>query len=130
MNGMSSIVKTIVRFVSAMIMLFGVYLILHGEKLPGGGFGGGVILASSFVLLTLAYGKKLALEKESPATSQFLASIGALIFMGAIFIVWPESARPYVVMVSDLAIGMLVGGALFLAFMVLASYRIKIRGGK
>ncbi len=37
-----------------LLMLFGVYIFLHGHLTPGGGFQGGVVIASSFLLLMLA----------------------------------------------------------------------------
>ncbi|WP_331773882.1 MnhB domain-containing protein [Sulfurospirillum sp. 1612] len=36
------------------IVLFGVYVIIHGHLSPGGGFQGGVIIATAFLLLFLA----------------------------------------------------------------------------
>lgn len=37
-----------------LLMLFGVYIFLHGHLTPGGGFQGGVVIASAFLLLMLA----------------------------------------------------------------------------
>jgi multisubunit Na+/H+ antiporter MnhB subunit len=61
-GGMTLIVKAITRFVGVMVMLFGVYIVLHGHLTPGGGFAGGVILASGMILLTLAFGKGVSLK--------------------------------------------------------------------
>jgi len=36
------------------IILFGVYIIIHGHLSPGGGFQGGVVIATAFLLLFLA----------------------------------------------------------------------------
>lgn len=44
------------RFMATALFLFGVYMVLHGTVTPGGGFQGGVIVASSFMLLYLAEG--------------------------------------------------------------------------
>lgn len=38
-----------------LIVLLGLYVILHGHLSPGGGFQGGVILASAFLLVMLAF---------------------------------------------------------------------------
>ena len=51
MKGMTVIVKTIASWVKVLIFLFGIYIIIFGHLTPGGGFAGGVILASSYVLL-------------------------------------------------------------------------------
>jgi len=37
-----------------LLMLFGVYIFMHGHLTPGGGFQGGVVIASSMLLLMLA----------------------------------------------------------------------------
>ena len=55
MAGMTIIVKTISSWVKVLIIVFGVYIILFGHLTPGGGFAGGVILASSYILLMLAF---------------------------------------------------------------------------
>ncbi|MBU3958757.1 MAG: hypothetical protein KKE91_02725, partial [Candidatus Omnitrophica bacterium] len=55
--GMTLIVKTITRLTVGLILLYGIYIVLHGHLTPGGGFAGGVIIALSFVHLMLAFGK-------------------------------------------------------------------------
>ncbi len=49
--GMSMIVKTVTRWLKGPILLFGIYIVLYGHITPGGGFGGGVIIASAFILV-------------------------------------------------------------------------------
>ena len=44
-KGMTSIVKTVVRFTMGIIIIFGAYIVIYGHLTPGGGFAGGVILA-------------------------------------------------------------------------------------
>ena len=62
MAGMTIIVKTISSWVKVLIIVFGIYIILFGHLTPGGGFAGGVILASSYILLMLAFGRKTVEE--------------------------------------------------------------------
>jgi len=57
-HGMSLIVKTVTRIMVWIILVYGMYIVLHGHLTPGGGFGGGVILALAFLSVMLAYGKK------------------------------------------------------------------------
>ena len=57
MKGMTLIVKTISSWVKMLVFLFGIYIILFGHISPGGGFAGGVILACSYVLIMLAFGR-------------------------------------------------------------------------
>lgn len=50
----SVIVATGSRLLFPLILLFGIYIILHGHLTPGGGFQGGAVIASGFLLLYLA----------------------------------------------------------------------------
>ena len=52
----SRIVKTVTRDLLPFILLFGVYIILYGHLSPGGGFQGGVILASAVLLVVVVHG--------------------------------------------------------------------------
>ncbi|MDP2173023.1 MAG: MnhB domain-containing protein [Candidatus Cloacimonadaceae bacterium] len=94
--GMTVIVKTICQFIAPTIFLFGIYVSVHGHLSPGGGFTGGVIMASAFIFQILADGsvlEKLRKEKwrlelsESIAIFSFLmlAVIGLLVAGTAVF---------------------------------------------
>ena len=52
---MDIIVKTVSRIMFPFILVFGVYMALHGHLSPGGAFPAGAVIASGFVLLFLAY---------------------------------------------------------------------------
>lgn len=45
------IMETGGRYLAPLIILFGAYVFLHGHLTPGGGFPGGVIIATAFLLL-------------------------------------------------------------------------------
>ncbi len=49
----SEILNTGSFFIFPIIVLFGVYVFVHGHLTPGGGFQGGVLIASAFVLMML-----------------------------------------------------------------------------
>jgi len=82
---MSVIVRTIANLLFCFIIIFGLYIVMHGHLSPGGGFQGGVIIASSAVLLFLAYGNKFAEENYSEKGFTLLKSAGALAFTGLAF---------------------------------------------
>lgn len=141
-DGMTIIVKTITRFVGAVIMLFGIYLVLHGHLSPGGGFAGGVVLASGFILFTLAFGKNISLKILSQRLAGILESLGALIFLsmallgfagGFFFLnllpkgVSGKLISAGIIPVCNIGIGVKVSSALFAIFMVLIIFRIKSR---
>lgn len=52
----SQIVDVAVRKLVPFILLFGLYLVSHGHLSPGGGFQGGVVLASAALVLALSRG--------------------------------------------------------------------------
>lgn len=54
----SSIVKTAVPIIMVFAVVVGLYIILHGHLTPGGGFPGGAVVASAFIIGTFAYKKQ------------------------------------------------------------------------
>lgn len=50
----SELLATGAGFLFPILLLFGIYIFLHGHLTPGGGFQGGVVIASGVVLLMLA----------------------------------------------------------------------------
>ena len=123
-----------------LIFLFGIYIILFGHLTPGGGFAGGVILASSYVLLLLAFGREFAEENLSLSAASKLDCLGAflfiliailgLVFGGSFFINFlyqkylPGKALELVsagtIHLSNLAIGLKVSVSLFLVILALS----------
>jgi len=51
----SLVVRTGSRILFPLILLFGAYIFVHGHLTPGGGFQGGAVIASAFLLQYLAY---------------------------------------------------------------------------
>ena len=51
MTGPYTLLRIISRFLLPFVILFGIFIVLNGDLSPGGGFQGGVVLASSFILL-------------------------------------------------------------------------------
>jgi len=78
----SVLIRTLCRLLIPFIQLFGLYVIVHGHSSPGGGFQGGVILAASFILMSIAYGVD-AMRQRFPLTAMLvLISVGVLIYGG------------------------------------------------
>jgi multicomponent Na+:H+ antiporter subunit B len=50
----SIILATVSRLLTGLLLVFSVFLLLRGHNLPGGGFAGGLVAASAFVLHALA----------------------------------------------------------------------------
>jgi len=137
MKGMTVIVKTISSWVKVLIILFGIYIILFGHLTPGGGFAGGVILASSYVLLMLAFGREFVRRNLPLKLSSTLDCIGAFAFgmiavLGLVFgdfffenflIQYSEQFNLIsagTIPLSNIAIGLKVGASLFLVIFSLS----------
>jgi multicomponent Na+:H+ antiporter subunit B len=52
----SIILSTVSRMLTGLMLVFSIFLLLRGHNLPGGGFAGGLVAASAFVLHALAAG--------------------------------------------------------------------------
>ena len=139
-KGMSLIVKTVIKFLAPMVILFGLYMILHGHLTPGGGFPGGVVIASAFILLTLSHGREVAERKMKRSFASLLESAGALIFLVLAvlgifvgrwfflnFLPQGESLKLLsggFIPLANIGIGIKVGGGIFAAFLALVIFRI------
>ncbi len=53
----SSLVQTGSKFLFPLVVLLGIYVFVHGHLTPGGGFQGGAIIATGFLLMLIAYQK-------------------------------------------------------------------------
>lgn len=78
----SIIIKTISRFLTPFIQLFGLYVIMHGHSSPGGGFQGGVILGASFILLGISFGINEIKERFTERLLTICTSLGVFIYAG------------------------------------------------
>ena len=92
-SGMTLIVKTITRLTVGLILIYAIYIVLHGHLGPGGSFAGGIIIALSFIHLMLAYGKDIVVKKLNETNGLVFASLGALVFLCFAAIGFTRGAR-------------------------------------
>ena len=143
-KGMSLVVKTITRLTVWLILLYGIYLILHGHLTPGGGFAGGVIISLALLNVLLAYGKKFTSEwvnidklknYETYSILMFLlvglvgigfggAFLVNFLFKGELFSLISGGTMPLL----NIFIGVKVGLSLFIVLWLLARVDIKGEG--
>lgn len=76
------IVKAVARLLVPFIVVYALYVVMHGHYSPGGGFQGGVILAASFVLLGVSHGLEKTRRRMSEKVAGVIGSIGVLIYGG------------------------------------------------
>ncbi len=143
MQGMTFIVKIIARLLTGVIFVFGIYITFYGHLTPGGGFAGGIMLACCFILLTLAFGKDLALSKLSDFWASLLDNLGAFSFWliailgyisGYFFINFIEKTEPFglfssgTILINNIAIGVKILASVFAVFLALTIFGRYVSG--
>jgi len=139
-KGMTIIVKVVTRLTVGLILIFGIYVMLHGHLTPGGGFAGGVIIALSFIHMMLAFGRETALKKMSKSVASYFESVGAVMFLtialigfiGGYFffnVLHHPGQEKYTlfssgsILLSNIAICIKVGAGLFAVFVALVFFK-------
>ena len=77
----SVIVKSAADFFLPLACVYGAYVILHGHLSPGGGFQGGVLVASAVLLVFLAYGNKKVKKTFSEHMLHSTETIAEIIYV-------------------------------------------------
>lgn len=72
--------RIVTRIMVPFIQLFGLYVIMHGDSSPGGGFQGGVILGSSIILFAIIFGSEEARKLVSRTMTDAMNSVGVLLY--------------------------------------------------
>ena len=123
--GMTLIVRTVARVSTSLIMLYGLYIMLNGKTIPGGGFAGGVIISVAFILLCLAFGKEAALKKLNTNTASILAAILALAFLVIVSLGFTHKAvSGFASEISDFLYGAFISVVIFSVFIALVAFRV------
>lgn len=125
-------------------VVLGVYIVTHGHLTPGGGFQGGVILATALLIVYLA-GRYAAMRKVSPiplveageaggATAFALIGLGGLIIAGVYMKNFIDSGTQGSLLsggfipLLNIAVGLEVAGAFSLAFQEFLDQTLLLRG--
>jgi len=69
------ILQTVTKVVLFIILVFAVFILNAGHHSPGGGFVGGLLTASAFVLLSLAFGME-TVQKAVPVNFRHVMALG------------------------------------------------------
>lgn len=78
------ILRTVARFVVFIILTLAAYLFFAGHYSPGGGFIGGLVIASAFVLLYVTYDIE-KVQAALPVDFKVVAAIGVFLAVGTGF---------------------------------------------
>ncbi len=80
------ILRVMCKLFIPFILIFGLYVISHGEIGPGGGFQGGVILATAFILYGLIFGRP-ELHRVVPEKLTDILSVGGVLLYAGVGVV-------------------------------------------
>ncbi|OPX72835.1 MAG: putative monovalent cation/H+ antiporter subunit B [Methanoregulaceae archaeon PtaB.Bin152] len=80
---MSKIVRTGANLLYPFVLIFGLYVIMHGHLTPGGGFQGGAVVATGVALVIVAYSFEEVTSMIKKVGMKARESIGLLLFIGA-----------------------------------------------
>lgn len=142
------VVGTTCRIVAPIAQLFGFYIIAHGHPSPGGGFQGGVVLATSFILLALSKSLTGGLARLREEVYIKLACVGVFIYAGTGLIslffrrnfldygalqgilrtTGEEMSRSHGIFIVEIGVALTVATVLFAIFANLSS-RGELKGG-
>ena len=77
----NTVIKCGADMVLPISLVFGLYVILFGTVSPGGGFQGGVMVASACILIYLGYGYKTATKAINREILEVNEALGAIIYV-------------------------------------------------
>jgi energy-converting hydrogenase B subunit I len=83
---LTKIVRTVANQLILFIVIFGLYVIIHGHITPGGGFQGGAVIVSGIVMLLVAFNSQELKKSIRERILSIVESSGALIFIILAFI--------------------------------------------
>jgi len=120
------------------VVLFGYYVLFHGEYGPGGGFQAGAIVATGFILHALVDGEELALKVLPRSVQMGMILAGTILFgsvgmagmaTGGNFLDYsvladdPVRGQQIGILIIEIGIGLAVCGALLSIFHAFAARR-------
>lgn len=123
------ITPVVFRYVLLFILMYGLYVIMHGHLSPGGGFAGGMVLALGALLLFLTFEtmEKEHLRRITLDVAIVMIGVGAL--LEAIKFLLPHEHGPVgmpgelfsvgVISVVNFGVGLLVASTILSVFYLL-----------
>ncbi|SDZ81109.1 multisubunit sodium/proton antiporter, MrpB subunit (TC 2.A.63.1) [Haloplanus vescus] len=130
----STIIMTTVRVIAPFVLTLGLFVMFHGASSAGGGFQGGVIAATTVVMLGFAYGiepiaaylrnEQLAALVLGGLGTFLLVGFGSYAFGGTFleFTLYPiHHGSKYSIELVELGIGVVVSGVITGLFFLLGT---------
>jgi multicomponent Na+:H+ antiporter subunit B len=91
------IVETVARVMIPFVQLFALYVIIHGAGGPGGGFQGGVVFASAFILHVIAFNLAGGRARFPESVNTIFSSLGLYVYggIGLLAVIFSLGAAQY-----------------------------------
>ncbi len=133
------ILRVCVKIFAPFMLLFALYVQMHGDYGPGGGFQAGVIFAAGIIIYAIVFGLRHTQEVLSDRVITAMISIGlilyagvgfATMFLGGTFLNYgvldskdPVHGQHVGIILIELGVGITVAGVLTTIFLMLARRR-------
>ena len=132
------VLRVIAKLMIPLILLFALYVQIHGEYSPGGGFQAGVLVAAGMVLYALVFGLDAAHLVISPRVAAVLAAAGGLLYgsigvwsmlAGGNFLEYKvladsaQTGETLGIVLIELGVGITVAGVVLVFFYSFAGFR-------
>ena len=136
------VLRVVAKFVLPFILLFGLYVQMHGEITPGGGFQSGVVISCAFILYGLIYGLHAAQHVFPRWLCIRLSALGLLLYAGvglatlleggellnySILSDSPISGQHIGIWLVELGVCLTVSNVMVLIYYGFASHKMRIR---
>jgi len=123
------ITRVVFRYVLLFILLYGLYIILHGHVSPGGGFAGGMVIGMGLLLYFLLFGLEWRAKLRRLPMDVALVFIGLGGILEAVKFLLPHEHGPVgmpgtlfsvgIISVVNFGIGLLVASTILSIFYLL-----------
>ncbi len=132
------VLKVTAKLLIPFILLFGLYVQMHGDFGPGGGFQAGVIVAAAFILYAIVFEVETARRVAPMAVLVSIACLGVLLYagVGVANLVYggrfleygvlahdPAHGNHIGILIVEIGVGMAVAGVILIIFFSFARRR-------
>ena len=133
------IVRVVVKMLLPFILLFALYVQMHGDYGPGGGFQAGVIFATGIIVYTIVFGIRKTMRVLPMALVIAMVCLGLILYaatgfaalaLGGEYLNYnvfdshsPVDGQHVGIIIVELGVGITVAGVLTAIFLVLAERR-------
>lgn len=136
------VLRVVAKFILPFILLFGLYVQMHGEITPGGGFQAGVVIAAAFILYGLIYGLHAAQRVFPKWLTIRLSALGLLLYAGVgmatlinggellnyyTLLDDPQDAQKLGIWLIELGVCLTVSNVMVLIYYGFSSHKMRIR---